>query len=178
MTFKLESPGTKPKSKKKGKKTKVLEYDEIIFPSVLDTPEVREHMLLWIAYKQERGEPYRSMMGVTAIFNVFRQFPPKIFCDSVLVSMCSNYAGLFPRLQSPAKSPAAKAQTRPQPSRVTQQAPGGPSPEAVRKKLEELRPQINRILKITPGKEKNSPEKLRAQIAAIKALGESGDKRG
>lgn len=176
MTFKLESPGTKPKSKKKGKKTKVLEYDEIIFPSVLDTPEVREHMLLWIAYKQERGEPYRSMMGVTAIFNVFRQFPPKIFCDSVLVSMCSNYAGLFPRLQSPAKemSPA----TRPQPRAVLNPIGSRPSPEDVRKKLEAMRPAINKILKTTPGKEKNSPEKLRAQIAAIKALGESGDKRG
>lgn len=176
MTDELESPAEAEPKKKKRAVRKVVIFEEITFPSTLDTAEVREHMKLWLEYKRDRREDYHGMTGISAMFNVFKQFPPKIFCDSVLVSMCSNYAGLFPRLQSPAKeqSPAARAQ----PSRVRQVAPGGPSPEAVRKKLEEMRPAINKILKTTPGKEKNSPEKLRAQIQALRALGESSDKRG
>lgn len=64
-------------------------------PAALDTPEVRQALLDWFAYKRERGEGYKPR-GAKALVTRLSKFSASVVVESVSQSMSSNWAGLFP----------------------------------------------------------------------------------
>jgi hypothetical protein len=71
---------------------------EIALPPELDTPEVRTALEKWLAYKQTRGECYKSAPALKRIFRPFLNAGPRAFCASVDHSISLNWQGIHPWL--------------------------------------------------------------------------------
>lgn len=71
----------------------------ITFPTGWDTPEVREALQRWLAYKRSRKEKYKAFGQY--IGTQFKRFPtPTAFVAAVEFSMAQGYAGIYPERSS------------------------------------------------------------------------------
>lgn len=73
-----------------------VQASDVTLPASLDTPEVRQALADWLAYKSKRGEAYRDPAFVCRKLVEFESAGPAAFVAAVNSSIGSNYAGLFP----------------------------------------------------------------------------------
>jgi hypothetical protein len=80
-----------------GKNTKSAAFaaSDIVIPSDLDTPEVRQSLTEWIAHKDALRKPYKSPDSAAKLFKRFEGKPPAEFVAAVDFSIGNNYQGLF-----------------------------------------------------------------------------------
>lgn len=72
--------------------TKTKDIASLFIPEDLKPNE--PEILIWLAYKRERGQTYRPK-GMTALFARLREIPPHLRKASIEQSMANNWSGLF-----------------------------------------------------------------------------------
>lgn len=65
-------------------------------PESLNTPEVRDSLEQWLAYKRKRRQAYADPSHLELKLSEFVPFGPLAFVQAVGKSMGNNWAGLFP----------------------------------------------------------------------------------
>lgn len=85
--------------------------DSLEYPEGFDTPEVRQAVDQWLAYKKTRGQSYKTTATAQRIWNVadWKSIGPDGFIAAVNRSIGNNYQGLFP----PKDLPKAAIQPKP-----------------------------------------------------------------
>lgn len=94
-----DSPATngKPKGRDKSRRVLLLAAD-IAIPEFLDTPQVRESLDEWLAYKHERREGYKDAKTAARLFAQFAEYGrdgPEVFIAAVNYSIANDYKGLI-----------------------------------------------------------------------------------
>jgi len=82
--------------RKRGGKTRSVSITDLEWPDSLDTPEAKQALEEWIAYKRDRGQGYRATNGPQKILNEFGELGPAALRRSIDHAIASNYAGVFP----------------------------------------------------------------------------------
>lgn len=91
-------PAPQP-SKRKRKPTRQVSVEELMFPPELDSPEVRESMAEWLAYKLRRGQVYDGPNALNYLMRRFaRAGPPeaarKGLCDEINRALVGQWKGI------------------------------------------------------------------------------------
>lgn len=90
----LETVPSSRKRKGSGE-TKRSPPPEPEIPPELDTPTGREAVRLWLEYKRERGQSYKSRTGLRELIGKLAAWGPERALAAVRHSMAENYAGCF-----------------------------------------------------------------------------------
>jgi hypothetical protein len=96
----------KRREEKKGNKKTAFAASDVDVPSHLDSPEVRQALDDWLAYKKTRKQGYAAPEFVALIFKKFKT--PGDFVDAVEHAIACNYQGVFAPKQSAQQQPVAQ----------------------------------------------------------------------
>lgn len=91
---------TKAKDRKGGAGGKVVAPADVPVPESMETPEVRQAIVDWFAYKSKRGEPYKDAAFFGRKVAEFEKAGPSGFVAAVNSSIGNGYAGVFPAKDS------------------------------------------------------------------------------
>jgi len=104
------------KEGEKGKERKKTTDEDIVaeidIPTNLDTSEVRNALIDWLAYKRGRGETYKQpVRGLKMLLKKFTE--PEQIPQAVEESIGNNWAGCFPPKQGSNKNGSHKSEETP-----------------------------------------------------------------
>lgn len=76
-------------------KTSSVGPDDVTWPTELDTPECRESLRLWLAYKREIKKPYKSRVSVETLLRRLAANGADRFRDAIEHSIAQGYQGIY-----------------------------------------------------------------------------------
>lgn len=76
------------------RKNAITSLDGIAVPEPLDTPEHRNVLGQWLAYRVEVGKPYRAASAVQSLLAFWAKHPGQL-AEAVRTSMANQWQGLF-----------------------------------------------------------------------------------
>ena len=89
----LKTQNSEPEKQKQKSKSKPVTIDDVQLPPRLNTKDALAAVATWLDYKRTKGQPYRHMPALMAMFEKFAN--PTELIAAVNSSMASNYQGIF-----------------------------------------------------------------------------------
>lgn len=89
----LKMQNSEPEKQKQKGKAKVVTIDDVELPPHLNTKDALAAVATWLDYKRTKGQPYRHMPALMALFKQFAT--PTELIAAINSSMASNYQGIF-----------------------------------------------------------------------------------